>query len=99
MNLMKIFVLPLILLGSLYIQTSHAETELFGAPSDTTPVASPENIAKPVNGMSMNAVIQDFGEPENRMSPVGDPPITRWLYNQFTVYFERNLVIHSVTNR
>jgi len=99
MNLKKILVFPLILLGSLCIQTSYAETDLFGAPSDATPAAPLENIPTPVNGMSMDTVINNFGEPATRMSPVGDPPITRWLYNQFTVYFERNLVIHSVTNR
>ena len=110
MNLKKIYVFPLILLGSLFIQTSHAEDKLFGAPSDNTPAAPLEdtstpvngmskNISTPVRGMSMDAVLKEFGEPTTRMEPVGKPPITRWVYDKFTVYFEYNLVLHSVINR
>jgi hypothetical protein len=29
---------------------------------------------------------------------VGDPPITRWVYDRFTVYFENDRVIHSVVH-
>jgi hypothetical protein len=27
---------------------------------------------------------------------VGDPPITRWEYPGFVVYFEHHLVVHTV---
>jgi len=27
---------------------------------------------------------------------VGDPPISRWEYNGFSVYFEHDLALHSV---
>ena len=50
----------------------------------------------PSRGMSMEAVESAFGEPNRRVSGVGDPPISRWEYNEFTVYFEHDRVLHSV---
>ena len=50
-------------------------------------------------GQSMDTVEREFGAPESRQGPVGDPPITRWNYAEFTVYFEGNRVIHAVVNR
>lgn len=55
--------------------------------------------ATPVNGVTMDQVSQSFGEPASKVPPVGDPPISRWIYDQFTVYFEHQRVIHSVVNR
>jgi len=37
-----------------------------------------------------------FGQPANRHSAVGQPPITRWDYPGFAVYFEHQYVIHAV---
>jgi len=53
----------------------------------------------PVRGTSMDGVISKVGEPDKKMSAVGDPPITRWVYANFTVYFEDQTVIHSVSNK
>lgn len=63
--------------------------------------ASPAAAASPVGslphrGMSMAAVIDNHGEPQHRRGPVGDPPITRWDYPGFSVFFEYKLVLHSV---
>lgn len=52
----------------------------------------------PGNGITMEQVESRFGAPEARHSPVGDPPITRWVYPDFTVYFEHQLVINSVVH-
>jgi hypothetical protein len=51
---------------------------------------------QPARGMSMTKVEAKFGAPTNRVPAVGDPPITRWEYPGFVVYFEHNLVLHSV---
>lgn len=51
----------------------------------------------PSQGMSMSAVEKQFGSPERKTSPVGKPPITRWVYKDFTVVFERKHVVHSMT--
>lgn len=51
---------------------------------------------RPARGMSMETVQQRFGSPLNQRPAVGDPPITRWEYAGFVVYFEYRYVIHSV---
>jgi len=53
----------------------------------------------PMRGMSMDQVAAKFGQPIEKLKPVGDPPITRWTYDGYTVYFERSYVIQSVVNR
>lgn len=50
----------------------------------------------PGKGMSMKQVRARFGEPQETRAPVGEPPITRWVYDGYTVYFEHQYVIHSV---
>ncbi|RLK50395.1 hypothetical protein DFR31_0291 [Alkalispirillum mobile] len=54
---------------------------------------------RPSRGMTRGQVEQRFGEPESRHDPVGDPPITRWEYEDFVVYFEHDHVIRAVTRR
>jgi hypothetical protein len=56
-------------------------------------------VERPRNGTPMAQVEARYGAPERRYAPVGDPPIARWVYPDFTVYFEYELVIHSVVNR
>ena len=51
---------------------------------------------KPQRGLSSHQVHQQFGEPGSRHGPVGQPAIIYWEYDQFTVYFEGDYVIHSV---
>ena len=58
-------------------------------------------IRAPERGLSMAQVEKRFGAPEAKLAPAGGdtprhPTINRWKYNGFTVYFERNIVIHSV---
>ncbi len=50
----------------------------------------------PDNGMHMEEVERRYGIPAERRAPVGDPPITRWVYDDYSVYFEYQLVIDSV---
>jgi hypothetical protein len=54
---------------------------------------------RPTRGMSMDRVEARFGAPITRVNAVGEPPITRWEYADFTVYFEHRLVIHAVQKR
>jgi len=55
--------------------------------------------ARPTRGMSQASVQSKFGSPEAVRSPVGNPPISRWEYQEFIVYFEHDKVIHAVTKR
>lgn len=50
----------------------------------------------PSRGMSMADVVDVYGQPTDRHETVGDPPITRWDYPDFSVFFEYNMVLHSV---
>ena len=54
--------------------------------------------AIPIAGASKSQVERNFGNPTRKFQPVGQPPITRWDYGQFTVYFEYDLVLHTVIN-
>lgn len=54
------------------------------------------NIERPSGGMKMDDVERKFGEPTERHPTVGKPPITRWDYPQFSVFFEGDRVIHAV---
>ena len=59
-------------------------------------VANAQKQAVPKRGISMDRVLEQFGEPDQRRGPVGEPPITEWNYGSFRVYFEHNLVLHTV---
>jgi len=54
------------------------------------------DIARPDPGMTMKTVEERFGAPQERHPAVGAPPITRWDYPAFAVYFEKDRVIHAV---
>ncbi len=55
-----------------------------------------DHIARPAKGESQTNVLQQFGEPQQRIAARGQPPISSWKYAEFTVYFEYEHVIHSV---
>lgn len=54
---------------------------------------------RPTRGMSETAVEARFGAPMAKVDAVGEPPIARWEYADFIVYFEYDRVIHAVNRR
>jgi hypothetical protein len=54
------------------------------------------DVATPARGMTMDQVATKFGAPVSKAPAVGKPPISRWEYPGFVVYFEADHVIHSV---
>lgn len=50
----------------------------------------------PQLGESKRAVLERFGLADEEHPPVGRPPISRWDYREFSVYFEHDHVINSV---
>lgn len=54
------------------------------------------SISLPERGQSRASVLRTWGEPVKRHATVGQPPITRWDYLEFAVYFEHDHVINSV---
>lgn len=54
------------------------------------------DVARPARGLTMSAVEAKFGAPSDKHDAVGTPPITRWDYPQFAVFFEKDRVIDAV---
>jgi hypothetical protein len=57
------------------------------------------NVARPTRGMTMQAVEAKFGAATQKHGAVGIPPISRWDYGDFAVFFEKDRVIHAVALR
>jgi len=81
---------------------------LFSAPFSLTAetlsiINEPENtengVLRPTRGMDMQQVESKFGTPTNVNPAIGEPPITGWVYEKYTVYFEHQYVIHAAVNR
>ena len=73
-----------------------------GAAADTldmsgTPAA--QDGSRPTRGMTQASVEAKYGSPVQKKAAVGDPPISRWVYPGFTVYFEYDRVIHAVVTK
>jgi len=58
-----------------------------------------DTVTLPGKGMSKDAVEARFGSPTDKSDAIGEPPITRWNYGGFTVYFEYDHVIHAVNHK
>ena len=53
----------------------------------------------PENGQTMVEVETRYGAPSSRGDPVGDPPITEWAYETWSVYFEYDKVLFTVLHK
>ena len=78
------------LVSGLFVPAATADTLLVES------VQSAPDVSRPERGMTMEQVLQTWGEPQQRIGPVGEPPISHWIYPDFVVYFESNYVLHSV---
>jgi len=54
------------------------------------------DVARPARGLTMSTVESKFGAPSSKHDAVGTPPITRWDYPRFAVFFEKDRVIDAV---
>jgi hypothetical protein len=54
---------------------------------------------RPSRGMSMESVEARYGSPTSRVAAIGEPPISRWEYPGFIVYFEYQHVVHAAVRR
>ena len=82
---------------SMAVTSVNADTLLIDAITKAPP-NTPSGLLRPSNGQSMQEVSARFGEPKEKLPPVGNPPITRWIYEKFTVYFEHNSVVNSAVH-
>ena len=81
------------LVATVFAGAATAETVVVG---DSISVRDDTSVPHPNRGMTMAAVEAKFGAPANKHNAVGEPPITRWDYPGFSVYFEHQFVIHAV---
>ena len=59
-------------------------------------VRQSNRMALPDNGLSKADVETKFGAPAEKRAAVGDPPISSWKYDTYSVYFEHDLVLFTV---
>lgn len=62
-------------------------------------VRQAERMDVPANGTTTAEVRARFGEPVKVYAAVGDPPIARWEYDRWSVYFEYDLVLFTVLHK
>jgi hypothetical protein len=58
-----------------------------------------ERIDTPRRGTNKASVLKRYGKPQSRLAGVGTPSISSWSYGNFDIYFERNLVLHTVARQ
>jgi hypothetical protein len=87
MKLAAFFIAVFLTLG-----VSNADTLLIDK-LDKAQAADPD---RPARGATMARVERKFGAPISKRGAVGDPPIASWEYEDFTVFFEYDRVLHSV---
>ncbi len=94
---MKVSILAMILVLGAGVP-AHADVLLLDA-IERAPANDDSGLLRPRSGASMDRVEQRFGPPQSVLGPVGEPPITRWVYPGYTVYFEHRNVINVVVHR
>ena len=92
--------ISLSLASTLQAETLEMPTESVAPvpPPASAPVATGYTVTLPGRGMNMTQVEEKFGPPLQKLPEVGEPPITRWEYSNYTVYFEYEFVINSILN-
>lgn len=84
------------------VQVVHAEVIRLPPALVTEQTApAPASVGLPARGESKAGVLTRFGAPAQQHEPVGggspqQPPITRWDYSTFSVFFENDTVIDVV---
>jgi hypothetical protein len=101
---MKIVTLSLALASGLLLQSAPAVAD-----PDTLlveRVQSEAGVTLPARGRSMAQIEASFGAPSAKHAPIAgpnnhrdNPPITRWDYPNFSVYFENSHVIDAVLRK
>ncbi len=62
-------------------------------------VRQSDRMSLPPNGMSMIEVRARYGDPVDQLAAIGDPPITQWDYDKWSVYFEYRTVLFTVLHK
>lgn len=92
---MRIFISSILALF-LAMATLQVNAQVVKTPGSSAQVVV--NSSMPNRGLSKSQVESRFGQPSSKQGPVGNPSIYRWDYNNYSVFFENNIVIHSVAH-
>ena len=95
MRNLQILIKPLLLL-SLCFASSGLLAETLSIINQ--PENSADGVLRPERGMKMQQVESNYGSPLSINPAIGEPPITSWVYEKYTVYFEGEYVIHAATH-
>ena len=92
----------LTVLSALFLLSAGAFLTLSPSQSVAETLAMPKSEAnsythRPQRGITKAEVESRFGAPLSKNGPRGNPAIYYWEYPEHTVYFENNIVIHSVS--
>ena len=87
-----------ILLAGLGVFSAVAEAETLAMHKANAKI---HDMALPTRGANMAQVVKQLGNPVEKHAPVGggspkQPPITRWDYDGYSVFFETDHVIDTV---
>ena len=80
------------------VAVTSARADTLEMPAAASPAAAG---GMPQRGESMSEVVEHFGQPSEKHAAVGGdaphhPPITRWDYPGYSVFFERRVVLDTV---
>lgn len=94
MNKVRLLILASLCYGAFAL--AQGDTLDMGAANQS---ATFDQAGKPTRGMTQSRVESTYGAPQSMQAAVGEPPISRWEYPGFVVFFEYDRVIHAVTKR
>jgi len=83
-------------IGVFATATSFAQELSVPAPVNSAASAGSASSGSPARGSTMESVRAKFGAPSQEAPAVGRPPITRWEYPGYVVFFENDRVLHTV---
>ncbi len=90
---------PALLFSCILALGFSAQADTLVMPEGSATAAMPASL--PGKGQTMGEVLKHFGQPQVKHAPVGGdapkhPPITRWDYAGFSVFFEHSHVVDAV---
>jgi hypothetical protein len=91
--MMKLRIVSAIALLAAFGAIANAETV------NMSGVTAGSDNGRPTRGMTQASVESRYGSPVSIVAAVGEPPISRWVYADFVVFFEYDRVIHAVIKR
>jgi hypothetical protein len=86
---------PILILAALALMTTALQADVLLVKRSS----EAQGGAYPKRGASKAQIAAQYGAPSTKHAPVGKPPITRWDYPAFSVYFEHDHVIDSVLKK